>query len=161
MDLKEKLVELRSRQGMTQGELASKINVSRQTVYKWERGIAAPSAENLIALGRLYGAPLEELADSTLPLTEQPAVAVAEEPEAPPPVDGEAPKKLGRSIAAHIGLAACLVLVAVAAVITIWSVMFKESEEQKDKIIWTEDMEPEYIDPAEIIDDFEGRMMIP
>lgn len=165
MYLKEKLAELRSRQGLTQGELAAKINVSRQTVYKWERGIVVPSAENLIALGRLYGVPLEELADSTLPLTGQPAVAVAEEPpmpeepEAPRPVDGEAPGKRGRNIAAHIGLAVCLVLVAVASVITIWSAIFKEREKPENETIRVEDMEPDYIDPSELIP-FDGTWKI-
>lgn len=159
MDLKEKLVELRSRQGLTQGEVAAKINVSRQTIYKWERGIAVPSAENLIALGRLYGVPLEELADDSLPLTGQPA-AVAEEPpmpeeaEAPPPVDGEAPGKRGRNIAARIGLAACLLLMAIASVITIWSAIFKEPEKPKDghTIINQDNLQQEDIDPAEVQD---------
>lgn len=147
MGLKEKLAELRSGQGLTQGELTAKINVSRQTVYKWERGIAVPSAENFIALGRLYGVPLEELVNGERQPEEGPPVAVAEEPGAPPPVEGEAPGKRGRSIAAAIGLGACLLVVVIASVITIWSTVFKKPEKT---IIKTEDMEPDYIDPAEL-----------
>lgn len=167
MDLKEKLVELRSRQGLTQGEVAAKINVSRQTIYKWERGIAVPSAENLIALGRLYGVPLEELADSTLPLTGQPA-AVEEEPpmpeeaEAPPPVDGEVPGKRGRNIAARIGLAACLALVAIASVITIVSAITKKPEKTEDgfPIISQDDLVREDIDLSQVIDGTGGTVTI-
>lgn len=162
MDLKEKLVELRSRQGLTQGEVAAKINVSRQTVYKWERGTAVPSAENLIALGRLYGVPLDELVNGGPPVAEAveatPPEGV-EEVEATPPADGEAPGKRGRNIAARIGLAACLVLVAVVTVITIWTAIFKEPEKPGNEIIRVEDMEPDYVDPSELIP-FDGTWKI-
>lgn len=166
MDLKEKLVELRSRRGLTQGEAAAKINVSRQTVYKWERGTAVPSAENLIALGRLYGVPLEELADSTLTLTGQPAVAVAEEP--PVPEEAEAPPHEAveeaetppckradiLKIWGAIGAVALTLLVAIASVITIWSAIFKEPEKPKDghTIINQDNLQQEDIDPAEVQD---------
>lgn len=161
MELKEKLAGLRARQGLTQGELASKINVSRQTVSKWERGEAVPSTENLIGLSRLYGVPLDEFANGEPQPEGGPPVAVAEEPEALPPADGKAPGKRGRNIALGAVLAACLALMTVASVITIWSAIFKGPEEQRNKIIRTEDIEPEYIDPVEIIYDFEGRMTIP
>lgn len=171
MDLKEKLVELRSRQGLTQGEVAAKINVSRQTIYKWERGIAVPSAENLIALGRLYGVPLEELADDSLPLTGQPA-AVEEEPpmpeeaEAPPHEaveEAEAPprKRAGiLKIWGAIGAVALTLLVAVASVITIVTAIKKEPERPEDKIVWTDDMVGEDIDLSQVIDGTGGTVTI-
>lgn len=37
------------------------MEVTRQTVSKWERGVIAPTTEKLIALSRLYGVPLDEL----------------------------------------------------------------------------------------------------
>lgn len=77
MELKEKLVMLRREQGLTQDELAQKVGVTRQAVSKWERGVIAPSTVNLIALGRLYGVPLDDLANSGLRLEERPAVAAA------------------------------------------------------------------------------------
>ena len=61
MDLKETLVFFRKKQGLSQIELAEALEVSRQTVSKWETGVALPSAENLLALSRLYGVPVDEL----------------------------------------------------------------------------------------------------
>lgn len=152
MELKEKLAVLREKQGLGQGELAEKMNVSRQAVYKWERGTAVPSMENLILLGELYGISLDGLVNGDLEEASG-GVAVAVEAGAGPPADEEAPRKrVGWwKAAAGAVLAACLLLVTVASVITIWSAVCKEPEEPKDEIIWLEDIEPEYIDPAEII----------
>ena len=51
----------REAKALTQEELAEALGVSRQAVSKWERGEADPSTANLLALGRLYGVPAEEL----------------------------------------------------------------------------------------------------
>ena len=40
MDLAKKLYELRKQNNMTQEQLAEKLNVSRQSVSKWESGVA-------------------------------------------------------------------------------------------------------------------------
>lgn len=146
MELRKKLAELRIKEGLTQDELARELGVTRQAVSKWERGVIAPSTKKLVVLSRLYGVPLDELVSGG------PPVAVAEEPETTPPAGGEAPASRGRSIAARIGLAACLVLVTIAAIITIWSAVFKKPEKPENGIIRTEDMEPDYIDPAEVQD---------
>ena len=42
MDIGSKLYALRSKVKMSQEELAEKLNVSRQAVQKWERGISNP-----------------------------------------------------------------------------------------------------------------------
>lgn len=44
------LKELRKRRGMTQEELAVRINVTRQTISKWEKGFSVPDADLLIRL---------------------------------------------------------------------------------------------------------------
>lgn len=59
MELNQKLLELRKGRGLTQQELAEALNVSRQTVSRWEVGTAAPSLDNLMFLSRLYGVPLD------------------------------------------------------------------------------------------------------
>ena len=61
MDLKETLQHYRKRRGLSQAELAEAMDVSRQTVSKWETGTALPSAENLLALSKLYGVPVDAL----------------------------------------------------------------------------------------------------
>lgn len=59
MKLEEKLVSLRKKQGLTQQELAGKLEVSRQAVSKWEVGLAVPNTENLKVLSNLYGVTLD------------------------------------------------------------------------------------------------------
>lgn len=54
MSLATKLVTLRKEKGLTQMELAERLNVSRQAVSRWEVGAAVPSTENLKVLSELF-----------------------------------------------------------------------------------------------------------
>ena len=56
-----KLLEFRKKFGLSQEELAEKLDVSRQAVSKWERGESLPDTENLIVISKLYGVSLDEL----------------------------------------------------------------------------------------------------
>lgn len=56
-----KLVSLRKQKGLTQMELAEKLNVSRQAISRWEVGTAVPSTDNLKVLGDLYEVPVDYL----------------------------------------------------------------------------------------------------
>lgn len=84
MDLKDTLQGYRKRQGLSQIELAEALDVSRQTVSKWETGAALPSAENLMALGKLYGVPVDVL------LNGEPAESVPELAPVPTPAEPHA-----------------------------------------------------------------------
>ena len=59
--LGETLKELRTERNMTQEFVAESLGVSRQAVSKWENGSSEPSTTNLIAIGKLYEIPPEEL----------------------------------------------------------------------------------------------------
>ena len=48
MKFNEKLIELRKKEGLSQEQLGNKVNVSRQTVSKWELGETTPELEKLI-----------------------------------------------------------------------------------------------------------------
>lgn len=61
MTLATKLVSLRKKKGLTQMELAEKLNVSRQAISRWEVGAAVPSTDNLKVLGELYEVPVDYL----------------------------------------------------------------------------------------------------
>ncbi len=61
MEFNNKLYELRKQKGFSQEELANRLNVSRQTVSKWEVGDSTPDMEKLIAISDLFGVSLDEL----------------------------------------------------------------------------------------------------
>lgn len=54
MKLSEKIAALRKANGMTQEELVSVCNVSRQSISKWETDIASPETEKLLILGDIF-----------------------------------------------------------------------------------------------------------
>ena len=61
MKFNNKLYELRKQKGFSQEELANRLNVSRQTVSKWEVGDSTPDMEKLVAMSDLFGISLDEL----------------------------------------------------------------------------------------------------
>ena len=61
MELQLKLISLRKQKGLTQLDLADKLNLSRQAISRWEVGAAVPSIDNLKALSELYGVSLNDL----------------------------------------------------------------------------------------------------
>ena len=62
--LYEKLKELRAQRGYTQDEVAVKLNVVRQTISKWEKGLSVPDANSLSRLAELYGVSIYDLLDT-------------------------------------------------------------------------------------------------
>ncbi len=70
MEFNNKLYELRKQKGFSQEELANRLNVSRQTVSKWEVGDSTPDMEKLIAISDLFEISLDEL---VLDKTSEPA----------------------------------------------------------------------------------------
>ena len=61
MNFSEKLIRLRKREGISQEELASYLEVSRQAVSRWEQGAALPDAGNLLKLRQRFGVSLDWL----------------------------------------------------------------------------------------------------
>ena len=61
MEFNNKLYELRKQKGFSQEELANRLNVSRQTVSKWEVGESTPDMEKLVAISDLFEVSLDEL----------------------------------------------------------------------------------------------------
>ncbi|MBR5265098.1 MAG: helix-turn-helix transcriptional regulator, partial [Clostridia bacterium] len=55
MTFSEKLLDLRKSRGMSQEELAEKLEVSRQAVSRWEQGSAMPDMINLSKISKLFG----------------------------------------------------------------------------------------------------------
>lgn len=182
MEFNEKLVKLRGRHGMTQAELAEALNVSRQAVSKWERGITAPSTKKLVSMGKLFGVPLDELAGGKLFAREEPAAPETETPETETPetetpeteapdaapeatesVEAEEPEPVKRpqtlKIAGAAALAGCILLTGISIGIVIGITVLKEPEKPKDglTVVNQENTKQEYIDLEELIP-FDGEI---
>ena len=54
MDTKDVLLELRTKKGLSQDELAEKIHVTRQAVSRWENGKTTPNIETLKLLSSFF-----------------------------------------------------------------------------------------------------------
>ena len=61
MDLGKRLYELRKNKKLSQEEVAEKLNVTRQTVSKWETNQSMPDFDKIIPLCELYGISADEL----------------------------------------------------------------------------------------------------
>nr|MBP3258739.1 helix-turn-helix transcriptional regulator [Bacilli bacterium] len=61
MKINEKIYSLRKQAGLSQEELADKLNVSRQTVSKWELGDSTPDFDKIVPLCNIFGITTEEL----------------------------------------------------------------------------------------------------
>ena len=72
MNLGETIYRLRSQRNMSQGDLADALEVSRQSVSKWENNSAVPELEKLVRMSEIFGVTLDELVLEKKPQTESP-----------------------------------------------------------------------------------------
>ncbi len=59
--LKENIKSIRKSKGLSQEELAIKLNVVRQTISKWEQGLSVPDSEMLISMSEVLETPVSTL----------------------------------------------------------------------------------------------------
>lgn len=64
--LSENIKSVRKSKGLSQQELAVKLNVVRQTVSKWEQGLSVPDSDLLIALSEALETPVSTLLGETI-----------------------------------------------------------------------------------------------
>jgi len=92
MSLAEKILQLRTAQNLSQGDLAERLDVSRQSVSKWETGQSVPDLDKIIKLADLFGITVDELvredslpeAESPQPTPEPQVIYVEKSPERTP-----------------------------------------------------------------------------
>lgn len=100
MDLSKRLMELRMKNGLTQGQVADAVGVSRQSISKWELGEAAPGAEKMKKLSEFYGLSVDLLSDDPI------VPESREDRQAPDPV----PAKSRRGVIALLLIIAILTM---------------------------------------------------
>ncbi|MBE6950780.1 MAG: helix-turn-helix transcriptional regulator [Ruminococcaceae bacterium] len=67
MNLGDRIVALRKDRNISQGDLAKRLNVSRQAVSKWEQGLSSPDTVKLIQLAQILETEVEYLATGNKP----------------------------------------------------------------------------------------------
>ena len=117
--LNENIKALRKSKGLSQQDLAGKLNVVRQTISKWEQGLSVPDSDLLIALSEALEAPVSTLLGETVAEIEADEIkALSEKLEI---INLQfARRKAMRRSALHWGLVAvCVGILAVAAVLVV------------------------------------------
>ena len=64
--LKENIKAIRKSKGLSQEELAIKLNVVRQTISKWEQGLSVPDSDMLISISEVLETPVSTLLGETV-----------------------------------------------------------------------------------------------
>lgn len=69
--LNENIKAIRKSKGLSQQELAVRLNIVRQTVSKWEQGLSVPDSDMLISLSEVLETPVSVLLGETVIETEE------------------------------------------------------------------------------------------
>ncbi len=64
--LSENMIAIRKSKGLSQEELAIKLNIVRQTISKWEKGLSVPDSDMLIAISEALETPVSVLLGETI-----------------------------------------------------------------------------------------------
>ena len=64
--LNENIKTIRKSKGLSQEELAIKLNVVRQTISKWEQGLSVPDSDMLISISEVFETPVSTLLGETV-----------------------------------------------------------------------------------------------
>lgn len=76
MSIGERIVQLRNDKGVSQGQLAQILGVSRQAISKWENDQSSPDALHLIKLADVLDTEVEYLATGRKPVYEEAPIVV-------------------------------------------------------------------------------------
>lgn len=139
MTLREKLIVLRDKAGLSQMALADQLGISRQAVTRWESGDTVPSMDKLKALAKIYGVSLDWLcndeADNNVNET---AMSVADKETS---TAGTSTRNRKKRKSQYIAIA---LIVGVTTLACIWIVTRAENNELSSTQF--EDMEDENVD---------------
>jgi transcriptional regulator with XRE-family HTH domain len=98
MNLGENIYNLRTEKNLSQGSLADALDVSRQSVSKWENNSAVPELDKLVKMAEIFGVTIDQLVTGKAPGSATPA-----QPE-PKVVYIEKPVKQGLTATQILGI---------------------------------------------------------
>ena len=117
--LNENIKALRKSKGLSQQELAVKVNVVRQTISKWEQGLSVPDSDLLIALSKALETPVSTLLGETVTESEADQVKALSEKLEIINLQFARRKAMRRSALHWLLIAVCLGILAVAAILVV------------------------------------------
>ena len=115
--LNENIKALRKSKGLSQQELAVKVNVVRQTVSKWEQGLSVPDSDLLIALSKALETPVSTLLGETVAETDVDEVKALSEKLEVINLQFAKRKAMRRAVLHWLLIAVCVGIVAIAGVL--------------------------------------------
>lgn len=116
----EKLSFLRKQHGMTQLEMAEKLDISRQAVSRWEQGTAEPSTENLVSIGKLFGVPIDDLVNENVQLKAESAVQVVVKDQGSDENTDFLSKSSHTKFSTQVVAVCCVAIISVLAILFYW-----------------------------------------
>ena len=66
----DKIIQLRKKNGWSQEELAEKVNVTRQSVSKWESAASIPDINKILELAKIFGVTTDYLLKDEMEMEE-------------------------------------------------------------------------------------------
>lgn len=129
MAMREKLIVLRDKAGLSQLELAEKIGVSRQAIARWESTDAIPSVEKMKALANVYGVTLDWMCSEDMELPGE--RMVKEHTEQTNKADSEQKKVEGRK-SKKIWIVLAVLLACIMMIVMSWKLTSKTTTKEVD-----------------------------
>ena len=86
MTLGSRIQSLRKEHNMSQGDLADALDISRQSVSKWETDTATPDLDKLLKLSEIFDISLDELVKGESPSPSEPQTTITAPEVQPVPV---------------------------------------------------------------------------
>lgn len=119
--LKENIKAIRKSKGLSQQELAVKLNVVRQTVSKWEQGLSVPDSDLLIAISEALGTPVSTLLGETVMETEADSLKAISEKLEVINLQLAQRKTTGRKMIRWLLIALCAIIVVIFAALVLFN----------------------------------------
>ena len=119
--LNENIKAIRKSKGLSQQELAIKLNVVRQTISKWEQGLSVPDSDMLISISEVLETPVSTLLGETVIEAEVDNLKAISEKLEVINLQLAQRKTTRRKIIRWLLISLCAIIVMVFAALIIWS----------------------------------------